>query len=162
MSNKKIIIYGYDYINKYRLVNKETALNWAHHPTNYQEVTQALRHLKYEEALAEEYAAKCNSRDIIIQKGDGFNIYGLDEIAIICNKCKKVYGFNDVKYIEYHLMKHEILAEENKNDVFSDIVSFFNSSKETIFSSRSKTTLTVFNVLPALSSKFTLTLATSE
>ena len=41
----------YDYINKYRLVNKETALNWAHHPTNYQEVTQALRHLKYEEAL---------------------------------------------------------------------------------------------------------------
>ena len=41
---------------------------------------------------------KCNSKDIIIQKGDGFNIYGLDEIAIICNKCKKVYGFNDVKY----------------------------------------------------------------
>ena len=41
---------------------------------------------------------KCNSRDIIIQKGDGFNIYGIDEIAIICNKCKKVYGFNDVKY----------------------------------------------------------------
>lgn len=22
----------------------------------------------------------------------------LDEIAIICNQCKKVYGFNDVKY----------------------------------------------------------------
>ena len=44
------------------------------------------------------YCPKCNSRDIIIQKGDGFNIYGLDEIAIICNKCKKVYGFNDVKY----------------------------------------------------------------
>ena len=39
----------------------------------------------------------------------------------------KKEGFNDVKYIEYHLMKHEILAEENKNDVFSDIVSFFNS-----------------------------------
>ena len=44
------------------------------------------------------YCPKCNSRDIIIQKGDGFNIYGIDEIAIICNKCKKVYGFNDVKY----------------------------------------------------------------
>ena len=41
----------YDYINKYHLVNKEVALNWAHHPHNYQEVTQALRHLKYEEAL---------------------------------------------------------------------------------------------------------------
>ena len=41
----------YDYINKYRLVNKEQALVWAHHPHNYQEVTQALRHLKYEEAL---------------------------------------------------------------------------------------------------------------
>ena len=41
----------YDYINKYRLVNKEQALFWAHHPHNYQEVHQALRHLKYEEAL---------------------------------------------------------------------------------------------------------------
>ena len=41
---------------------------------------------------------KCNSNNIIIQKGDGYNIYGLDEIAIICNECKKVYGFNDVKY----------------------------------------------------------------
>lgn len=41
---------------------------------------------------------KCNSNDIIIQKGDGRNIYGLDEIAIICNSCKKVYSFNDVKY----------------------------------------------------------------
>lgn len=41
---------------------------------------------------------KCNSNDIIIQKGDGHFIYGIDEIAIICNDCKKVYGFNDVKY----------------------------------------------------------------
>ena len=41
----------YDYLNKYRLVNKEQALNWAHHPHNMQEVKQALRHLKYEEAL---------------------------------------------------------------------------------------------------------------
>lgn len=44
------------------------------------------------------FCPKCNSNDIIIQKGDGECIYGLDEIAIICNKCKKVYGFNDVKY----------------------------------------------------------------
>lgn len=40
----------------------------------------------------------CNSKNIIIQKGDGFNIYGNDAIAIICNNCKKLYGFNDVKY----------------------------------------------------------------
>lgn len=40
-----------DYLNKYRLVSKEQALIWAHHPHNYQEITQALRHLKYEEAL---------------------------------------------------------------------------------------------------------------
>ena len=40
----------------------------------------------------------CSSNNIIIQKGDGFNIIGNDEIALICNNCKKVYGFNDVKY----------------------------------------------------------------
>ena len=41
----------YDYLNKYRLVNKETALNWAHNPKSPEEIRQALRHLKYEEAL---------------------------------------------------------------------------------------------------------------
>ena len=41
----------YDYLNKYRLVNKEVALNWAHNPKNVKEIHQALRHLKYEEAL---------------------------------------------------------------------------------------------------------------
>ena len=41
----------YDFINKYRLVNKETALNWAHNPKDPKEIHQALRHLKYEEAL---------------------------------------------------------------------------------------------------------------
>ena len=41
----------YDYLNKYRLVNKEIALNWAHNPKKPEEIRQALRHLKYEEAL---------------------------------------------------------------------------------------------------------------
>ena len=41
----------YDYLNKYRLVNKEVALNWAHNPKSSEEIRQALRHLKYEEAL---------------------------------------------------------------------------------------------------------------
>ena len=41
----------YDYLNKYRLVNKEVALNWAHNPQKPEEIHQALRHLKYEEAL---------------------------------------------------------------------------------------------------------------
>ena len=41
----------YDFLNKYRLVNKEVALNWAHNPQNPEQVRQALRHLKYEEAL---------------------------------------------------------------------------------------------------------------
>ena len=41
----------YDYLNKYRLVNKEVALNWAHNPEKPDQVRQALRHLKYEEAL---------------------------------------------------------------------------------------------------------------
>ena len=44
-------IIPYDYLNKYRLVNKEVALNWAHNPKSLQEIHQALRHLKYEEAL---------------------------------------------------------------------------------------------------------------
>ena len=41
---------------------------------------------------------KCCSTDIVMQKGDGESIYGIDEIAVICNNCKKLYGFSDVKY----------------------------------------------------------------
>lgn len=41
---------------------------------------------------------KCKSHDIVIIKGDGFYINGCDYIGISCNKCRKVYGFNDVKY----------------------------------------------------------------
>lgn len=40
----------------------------------------------------------CNSKNIVIQKGEGHNIVGLDFIAIICNDCKKIYGYKDVKY----------------------------------------------------------------
>ncbi|MCR5505656.1 MAG: ATP-dependent DNA helicase RecG, partial [Bacilli bacterium] len=41
----------YYYLNKYRLVNKEEAIRFAHFPKNHEEVRQSLRHLKYEEAL---------------------------------------------------------------------------------------------------------------
>ena len=51
LKGKIFSLVPYDYLNKYRLVSKEQALIWAHHPHNYQEITQALRHLKYEEAL---------------------------------------------------------------------------------------------------------------
>lgn len=44
------------------------------------------------------FCPKCNGTNIIIRKGNGENIYGLDEVAIICNDCKKVYGFSDVCY----------------------------------------------------------------
>lgn len=51
------------------------------------------------EALKEELVCpKCKSKDIVLMKGDGFNIYGIDFIGLICNKCRKVYGFNDVSY----------------------------------------------------------------
>lgn len=41
---------------------------------------------------------KCCSSDIMVLKGDGFKIRGLDFIGIICNKCKKVYYFYDVNF----------------------------------------------------------------
>ena len=41
----------YEFINKYHLVDKNRALTWAHFPENQEQVKQALRHLKYEEAL---------------------------------------------------------------------------------------------------------------
>ena len=41
----------YHYLNKYRLVDRFTALKWAHFPSNSEEIRQASRHLKYEEAL---------------------------------------------------------------------------------------------------------------
>ena len=44
------------------------------------------------------YCPECKGDNIIIEKGEGHNINGLDFIAIICNDCKKVYGFNDVNY----------------------------------------------------------------
>lgn len=44
------------------------------------------------------HCPKCGSNDIVLQKGDGYKIYGDDTIALICENCKKVYGFNDVKY----------------------------------------------------------------
>lgn len=44
------------------------------------------------------FCPKCNSKNILIQKGDGHRINGTDFIAVICHDCKKVYGFNNVKY----------------------------------------------------------------
>jgi Zn finger protein HypA/HybF involved in hydrogenase expression len=40
----------------------------------------------------------CKSSDILILKGNGFKIDGLDFIGIICNQCKKVYYFYDVNF----------------------------------------------------------------
>lgn len=40
----------------------------------------------------------CHSKNAVIQKGNGNNIIGLDLIAIICNECKKIYGYKDIKY----------------------------------------------------------------
>ena len=44
------------------------------------------------------FCPKCDSKNILIQKGDGHRINGADFIAVICHNCKKIYGFNDVKY----------------------------------------------------------------
>ncbi len=41
----------YNYLMKYKLVRKSLAMTWAHFPESYEQVRQALRHLKYEEAL---------------------------------------------------------------------------------------------------------------
>ena len=38
----------------------------------------------------------------------------------------KLEGFEDIKYKEYPLMKHEILMEEDKKDVLKDIIDFYN------------------------------------
>ncbi len=40
----------------------------------------------------------CKSTNIVIQKGNGNDIYGCDFIALVCNNCKIIYGFNDVVY----------------------------------------------------------------
>lgn len=40
----------------------------------------------------------CGSDYISFQKGDGELIIGDDTIAYACHVCKKIYGFNDVKY----------------------------------------------------------------
>lgn len=40
----------------------------------------------------------CKFKNIILQKGYGYSIYDDNTIALICNNCRKIYGFNDVKY----------------------------------------------------------------
>lgn len=41
---------------------------------------------------------KCKSKEIILVKGNGYDIDGYDVIGITCKECKKTYGFYDVKY----------------------------------------------------------------
>ena len=41
----------YQLINKYKLISKENAIKYAHHPNSYGQIKEAYRHLKYEEAL---------------------------------------------------------------------------------------------------------------
>ena len=41
----------YHFVNKYRLVDKETALNMGHNPKDLEDIRQSYRYLKYEEAL---------------------------------------------------------------------------------------------------------------
>ena len=41
----------YSLMNKYRLINKEEAIKFAHQPRSYNVIHQSLRYLKYEEAL---------------------------------------------------------------------------------------------------------------
>ena len=41
----------FEFVKKYKLAKKSDAMRWAHFPENYEQVKQALRHLKYEEAL---------------------------------------------------------------------------------------------------------------
>ena len=40
----------------------------------------------------------CNSKDILLEKGNGENIIGFDGLRIICNNCKKNYLFYDVEF----------------------------------------------------------------
>lgn len=52
-----------------------------------------------DEVMKEEVICpNCHSKEISIIKGDGYKINGADFIGIICDNCKKVYGFYDVKY----------------------------------------------------------------
>ena len=51
LKGKIITHVPYFYLNKYRLIDKEKALNFVHNPHNLEEIRQALRYLKYEEAL---------------------------------------------------------------------------------------------------------------
>ena len=40
----------------------------------------------------------CNSKNILLYKGDGEYIDGLDFLGYKCDDCKKVYIFSDIKF----------------------------------------------------------------
>ncbi len=51
IQDKIFTVIPFHYLNKYRLCDRKTAMKWIHFPKDYEEIRQALRHLKYEEAL---------------------------------------------------------------------------------------------------------------
>ena len=40
----------------------------------------------------------CKSKNILLYKGDGEYIYGLDFLGYKCDDCKKVYVFSDINF----------------------------------------------------------------
>ena len=78
------------YFNKYEFV-----------PRYNRDVYEIVRNYCKQEGIHKDgmvFCPKYNYKDIIMQKGERHIINGLDEIAIICNKCKKVYESSDVNY----------------------------------------------------------------
>ena len=60
---------------------------------DYIVVNNALKQKKFESSCH-----FCNSKKILLYKGDGEYIDGLDFLGYKCDDCKKVYIFSDIKF----------------------------------------------------------------
>ncbi len=85
-----------------------------------------LFHLTKYMSKASRYKYVNTSLPILMLRGDEDPCTGFDKGSEKSIKILRKAGFNDIKEIKYQNMRHEILNEANKNDVYNDVIKFLN------------------------------------
>ncbi|MDY2889664.1 MAG: alpha/beta hydrolase [Candidatus Caccosoma sp.] len=85
-----------------------------------------LFHLTKYMSKASRYKYVNTSLPILMLRGDEDPCTGFDNGSKKSINVLKKAGFNNIKEIKYQNMRHEILNEANKNDVYNDVIKFLN------------------------------------
>ena len=93
---------------------KVSALNDLFHLTKYMSKADRYKHVN-------------TTLPILMLRGDEDPCTGFDKGSKKSINILRKAGFNDIKEIKYQNMRHEILNEVNKNDVYNDVIEFLNN-----------------------------------